>query len=193
MPIRLVAAGAALLLVLAACGGGAPATGGATGPADATAAAGTTAGPTATAGAATAAAIDLSKVDVCAIVPEATVEALTGETGFITDASSVGGASCFWAVPRAGVPQYLEVRISRRTKSLADYALNVNGVACPGVAVAGVGAEARGGVCTTPQRKIFLVAMDRGVAVEVIVNEPKGALTPDSLAEIARSVLNGLE
>jgi hypothetical protein len=196
-----LAATAVLVLALAACGssvasGPASTAAGPGGGAATTPPAGPATGAPATGAPATgSAAIDLSGVDACALVPEGTVEALTGETGFVTDDSASGSTSpsCFWAVPRPGIPQYLEVRISQRTKSLADYALNVNGVACPGATVAGVGAEAKGGVCTTPQRKVFLIAMDRGVAVEVIVNEPKSALDPAGLADVVNDVIASLE
>ena len=189
MPVRPVAAGAAVLLVLAACSGGPAASGpGATPPA------GTGAAPPATGPAATAAAIDLSQVDACALVDEGTVEALTGETGFAEDgSSSASSASCFWAVTRPGVPQYLEVQLFRRNQGLADYTLSPDGVACPGVAVAGVGAEAKGGVCIGAQKKVYLVAMDRGVAVQVVVNEPKGALTPGDLADAVNGAIAGLQ
>ena len=187
MTARLLGAATSLLLLLAlaACGGGPVASG----PAG-TAPAGTGGAPAATAPGATTAAIDLSGLDVCSLVDVSTVEALTGETGFDADDSS---GKCFWAVPRAGVPQYLEVDVSRRTESLADFSLNVNGVACPGTAVPGVGVEARGGVCTGDQTKVWLIAMDRGVAVQAIVNEPKGTLTPADLADAVNAVIAGLE
>lgn len=181
MSPRLVVAGSLLLLVLTACGGG-PA---ASGPA--------ASGPAASGPAATTAAIDLSQVDVCAIVSVATAEALTGETGFTTDGESTASqAKCFWGVPRPGVPQYLEVTIARRTASLQGYGRNINGVPCPGVAVSGVGAEAVGGVCVGAQTKVWLAAMDRGVLVEVTVNEPKSALTPTDLVAAANAIIAAL-
>jgi hypothetical protein len=180
MPPHAAAAGAALLLVLAACGG--------------PAASGSTAGPPAATGpAATGAAIDLSQVDVCAIVPEGTAEALTGETGFTADgSSSASRARCFWGVPRAGVPQYLEVEVSRRSASLAGYGISPNGVACPGITVPGVGAEAVGAVCSGDQTKVWLAAMDGGALIQVIVNEPMGPLTPADLADVVNGILAGL-
>jgi hypothetical protein len=171
-----------LALLVAGCGGAAPTTPqapGATSPAATT----TTASA--------AAAIDLSGLDACALVPEATVAALTGETGFRTDKTADAGSStCFWGV--VGAPQYLEVRIDRRTASLGDYSLNVNGAACPGTTIPGIGTEARGGVCVGAQTKVWLIAMDRGVSVQVIVNEPKGPLTPAGLVEAVKGVLAGI-
>lgn len=180
MSVRHAPAGALLLLVLTACGGG-PAASGPAATAPAT-------GP-----AATAAAIDLSQVDVCAVVPEGTAEALTGEPGFTADgSSSASRAHCFWGVPRPGVPQYLEVTLQAQTASLDGYGLSPNGVACPGVAVPGVGVEAVGGVCSGDQTKVWLAAMDRGVLVQVLVNEPKGALTPAGLADAVNGIITGL-
>lgn len=185
MPVRRVAA-AAMVLVLAGCGSGPAGTGpGATSPPGSTGAL-----PT---GSGTAAAIDLSQVDVCAIVPGGTAERLTGETGFTADgSSSASEADCFWAVPRVGVPQYLEVTVMRRTASLEGYGISPDGNACPGASVAVAGAEAVGAICRDEQTKVWLAAMDQGVMVQVIVNEPKGTLTPASLAAAASGILAGL-
>jgi len=190
MPPRLVAAGAPLLMVLAACGAGQPATGTApTAPASSAGVSPAAIGPTAP-----TAAVDLSQVDACAIVPVATVEAVTGETGFTADgSSSASGADCFWAVPRPGVPQYLEVGIARRTASLEGYGISPNGVACPGTTVPGLGIEAVGAVCSGEQTKVWLAAMDRGVLVQVLVNEPKGALAPADLADAVNRIIASLE
>lgn len=188
MPVRSVAA-TMLLLVLSACGGGSVASGPASTPGSG-AGATASAAPSAAAGTA-AAAIDLSGVDACSLVDQQTVEALTGETGFDTDQSSdPRSATCFWGLRG---PQYLEVKIDRRTASLEGYAISPNGVACPGTTVPGVGVEAVGGVCSGEQTKVWLAAMDRGVMVQVIVNEPKSALTPGDLADAANGVIAGLE
>lgn len=184
MPARLAASTVLLLLGLAACGGPA-----ASGPAT-TPPASTPAGT----GTETAVAVDLSQVDTCAIVPAGTAERLTGESGFTTDSSSsTSRAHCFWGVPRLGVPQYLEVEIARRTGSLQGYGISPDGVACPGATVAAVGAEAVGAVCSGAQTKVWLAAMDRGLFVQVLVNEPKGALSPADLAATVLAVLAGLE
>jgi hypothetical protein len=185
MPTRPVAAIAVLLVTLAGCTG-APA---ATGPAGTAGTTGSPASQTPTAGAT----IDLSKLDACALVATSVVEGLTGETGFTTDrTANASSSTCFWAVPRAGVPQYVEIQVNRRTASLGDYSLNVNGAACPGLPIPGVGAEARGGVCVGAQKKVWLIAMDQGVSVQVIVNEPKGELTPADLVAAVSGVLAGL-
>jgi hypothetical protein len=176
-------------LTLSACGG----------PTGSTPAGGTT-NPVATGAGATATAapidspsaeIDLSGLDACTLVDDATLTALTGETGFITDQRD--NTDCFWAVPRPGVPQYLEVQIFRRAEGLAGYSRTVNNIACPGTTVPGIGAEAVGGVCQTPANQVWLAAMDRGVVVQVVVNEPKGALTPADLADAVNAVIAGLE
>lgn len=185
-----LAAATTLLLSVAACSG-APAT--ANPPTDSSAnpAAGT---PAASAAATSgSSAIDLSGVDVCAIVPTATVEALTGESDFRTDDRTQRDlASCFWAVPKPGVPQYLEVTIQTRTKPLGDYVLTVNNIPCLGAAIPGVGTEARGGTCPESQNKVWLIVLDRGVSVQVVVNEPKGTLTPADLVEVVNTVFAGV-
>ncbi len=183
MRFRLVPA-FVLVLVLAACGGG-------TAPTAPPSTAGTGPGGTASAApAATGAAIDLSNVDVCAIVPEGTADLLTGETGFDADPSS-GGSRCFWGRP--GAPQYLEVEVGRARPSLEGYGITFNNVPCPGVPVPGVGTEAVGAVCTPDQTKVWLAAIDQGVFVQVLVNEPKGALTPADLATVVNAVVAGLD
>ena len=185
--------GAALvLLALSACGGGTATSG----PASTAGGGGGTPAPGATAGTAstplgTAAAIDFGALDACTLVDEATVTALTGATKFLIDKHSIGASStCFWGV--AGAPQYLEVTVSQRNRSLAGYALNVNGVTCPSTALTGMGIEAVGGVCTSPQKKIYVAGMDRGIAVEVQVNEPKTPMTPQDLAATAQKVFDAL-
>lgn len=141
------------------------------------------------AGATAGTTVDLSDVDVCALVPMAVVEGLTGETGFEPDLGQ--GQDCFWAVGRPGVPQYVEVRAFSRAGGLSGYSFSPGG-GCTSAPVAGIGSEAFGGTCTDPQRKVFLVAWDRGVAVQVLVNEPKGALTPADLGAVVGAVLAGI-
>lgn len=186
MRTRPIAAIAALFFALAACSGAPVATGPAGTAAGAT---GSPASQPATAGTA----VDLSKLDACTLVATSVVEDLTGETGFTTDRNaSASSTTCFWAIPRAGVPQYVDIQVNRRTASLGDYTLNVNGAACPALPIPGVGTEARGGVCVGAQKKVWLIAMDRGVSVQVIVNEPKGELTPADLAAAVNAVIAGL-
>jgi hypothetical protein len=190
MPVRPIAA-AALVLALAACSGSPTATSSSGTP---------TAAPIGSAGASaggspapagTPAAIDFDALDACTLVDEATVKALTGATEFRIDKhSDAGSSTCFWGV--AGAPQYLEVRVSRGRASLAGYALNVNGVRCPSAAITGLGIEAVGGVCTAPQKKVYVAGLDRGVEVDVVVNEPLGGLTPDALAATAKAIFDAL-
>ena len=190
MPVRRLGA-AALLLVLSACSGTPTAT---SNPGSTTSGPIPSAGPTsgaASAPAGTAAAVDFSALDACTLVDEATVKSLTGATEFLIDKHSDASSSkCFWGVK--GAPQYLEVTVSRRTKSLSGYGLNVNGVACPSTALPGFGMEVVGGVCVAPQTKVYVAALDRGIGVEVVVNEPKGGMTPDALAATAKAIFDAL-
>jgi hypothetical protein len=182
---------AVLVLALAACGGGAAATSSTTpGPAAATA------GPGATASAAPAgsagAAIDLSGLDACTLLDIAVVEALTGESGFDAQRSD-GGASgdkCFWGATRP-VPQYVEVTVSR-TKSLLGFNFDA-AAGCTEIPVTAAGVEAIGADCTSPQHKVYFQAWASGVQVQILVNEPKGALTPEDLANTAQTIFAGLQ
>ena len=192
MPLRSFAA-IALLLILAACSASPAETalpGATSGVPGASGAA--TGAPSATAGTSgTAPLVDLSGLKACGLVADSTVAALTGETGFRTDErADVRSASCFWAKP--GAPQYLEVKIDRRTSPLGDYTLKVNDVPCTVAAVPGIGSEARGGICPDSQNKVWLIVLDRGVSVQVIVNEPKGTLTPADLVAVINAVLAGV-
>lgn len=121
--------------------------------------------------------IDLTGVDVCSWLATADVQRLTGEsTEFETQPSSDG---CFWASTQPGVGAYVEITVSPRTVGLADYTF---GDDCEVSTVDDVGSEAKGAICTGgPQDKIHLAAVDRGVMVTVLVNDPNRSLTPDDL------------
>jgi hypothetical protein len=176
-----------LALTLSACGGG---------PTGSTHAGGATS-PVATGAATTASAapidspsaeIDLSSVDACKLLDDATLTALTGVTGFITDQRD--NTHCFWAIPRPGEPQYVEIHIDR-TASL--FLPTFPESTCTSAAVTVAGAEALGGTCSSPQKKVHLVVRNRGVSVTVLVNEPQVPLTPADLVETGQSILTGLE
>jgi hypothetical protein len=173
-----------LLLVLTACGGGTGAS--APPPTSASDPGGTPAGTAA----ASSAVVDLSGVDACTLLDEATVAGLTGESGFDTDQND--NTHCFWGVPRPGVPQYVDINLFARPTGLAGYNFDP-GTGCTLTPVAGAGTEAMGATCDNPQHKVHLLAWDRGVAVQILVNEPKGALTPADLAAAARAALEKLE
>jgi hypothetical protein len=188
---------AVLLMALVACGGGPSATSPATsGPGPATggpgaATAGT--GATASAAAGTAAtAIDLSALDACTLLDMSVVETLTGESGFDAQRSDGGpsGDKCFWGATRP-VPQYVEVTVSR-TNSLLPFNFDA-GAGCTETPVTVAGVQAAGADCTTPQHKVYFRAWASSVQVQVLVNEPKGALLPQDLAQIAQTIFDGLQ
>lgn len=140
---------------------------------------------------ATGVVVDLSGVDACALLDEPTVRALTGLTDVkLHAADQPQDTECFWGVTDPNVPQYVEISVLPRPDGLDAFTLTI-GEGCTIVAVAGVGAESSGGICTDPQ-KVYLFAWDRGVAVKVLVNEPKSALTPADLVATAAAVLEDL-
>ena len=120
-------------------------------------------------------------MDVCTLLDEQTVKEITGETevGFATDGSqSVNGGSCFWGATRAGVPAYVEITVGNSNGELLG--LKFQGQTCSESPVAGVGTAALGGTCPPPpQRKVYLVAIEPGVLLTVLVNEPKRPLDAD--------------
>ena len=185
MPARILAA-ASLVLAIAACSGGAPAT--AVTPTDVTGNPAAS-GPAATSGATSGAGatVDLSGLDVCNLIDEATVSALTGVSGFTT--SSRDNTHCFWAVPKPGVPQYLEVDVSARPNGIGDYDLSFPQNTCTSVPVSAADLQAKGGDCTGPQHKVYVIAWAQGVMVSVLVNEPPAGTTPAGLLEFADGVL----
>ena len=176
------------LLVVLSAYGGAPA---ATGPLPSVGAPvpNTSAAPTAS-GAASGGRVDLTGVDVCSFLDETGVQEITGAA--VPFETQGKGPTCFWAVPRPGVPQYVEVRVSAHAGGLSGYNFNP-GAGCTIAAVTGIGSEAKGATCPpNPQRKIHLVAWDRGVLLTVLVNEPARPLEPADLGAIANRVLQQL-
>lgn len=128
--------------------------------------------------------VDLSGLDVCSLLTEADVQALTG-TSFTFDGDASDG-QCFWGVP--GEPQYVEVSVFARPTGLTGYTFNP-GDGCEVAPVSAVGAEAIGAICDNPQHKVYLLAADRGVAVQALVNEPDGALDPQTLGEMVAAAI----
>jgi hypothetical protein len=134
----------------------------------------------------------LTGVDACSFLDEKGVQEITGATQPFTTGGGGGSRRCFWGVPRAGHPQYVEIEVSTWAGGLAGYNFSPfnSGTACAIVPVAGVGAEAKGATCPPdPQRKIHLIAWDRGVLLTVLVNEPIRPLAPAELGGIANRVL----
>lgn len=182
---------AVLVLALAACGGGAATTSPTTpGSAGATAGTSATASPAPVSSA--GAAIDLSGLDACTLLDVAAVEALTGESGFDAQRTDGGpsGDKCFWGATRP-VPQYVEVTVSR-TKSLLPFNFEA-AAGCTQIPVTAAGVEAVGADCTSPQHKVYLRAWASGVQVQVLVNEPKAAVSPQALADTAKAIVDGLQ
>lgn len=140
----------------------------------------------------TGAGVDLSGVDACALLDEATVRALTGLTDVeLRVVDQPQDTQCFWGVTDLDRPQWVEIDVLPRPDGLDPFTLTV-GEDCTLVPVAGVGAEASGGMCTDPTR-VYLFVWDRGVAVKVLVNEPTGSLRPADLAATALTVLRQLD
>lgn len=129
--------------------------------------------------------IDLTQVDWCALLDEGDVQAITGSTQEFDASSRPDG--CFWAVPKAGFPEYLEVT-GARSAGLDGFAFSPNGVACPASPVEGVGEAAKGGACNDPQKKVYLVAYQDGAQVMVLVNEPENPVAPSDLVSVAEGI-----
>jgi hypothetical protein len=183
--LRRTLAAAMLMLSIAACGG-APAT--AVTPTDRTASpAGS--GPAPTTSASSGAGIDLTGVQACSLIDDATVTAVTGQTGFLKDSRE--NTHCFWGVPRA--PQYLEIRLDRRPGGIGDYQMNFEASTCTSVPVSAAGFEAKGADCVGPQHKVYVLLWANGVMLSVLVNEPPAATTPASLIAIAQGVFASLQ
>jgi hypothetical protein len=130
--------------------------------------------------------VDLSELDVCSLLTEADVQALTGTSVSFADQGT--GDRCFWGATVPGEPQYVEVSVFARPTGLTGYTFNP-GDGCEVAPVSGVGAEAIGAICDNPQHKVHLLAADRGVAVQLLVNEPNGPLDPQTLGETVTAAL----
>ncbi len=137
--------------------------------------------------------IDLSALDVCSLLDEGGVRALTGtQLRFVGDDGGTSGSgerACFWGGP---FPQYVEIKVFRNNTGLSGFSYTP-APDCVIVPVAGVGTEASGGTCAGGQRKVYLLAWDPGVIVSVLVNEPNRPLEPDDLAGVARTILEEIE
>jgi hypothetical protein len=132
------------------------------------------------------AAVNPRDIDLCAVIDMAAVQALTGESErFVSQRS---GERCFWAVPKAGFPAYVEISLARQPGGLDALTYEVGD--CTVTPISDLGEEAEGGTCTAaPQQKVYVRAFDGELIATVLVNAPKRALTPDDIVATARSVL----
>jgi hypothetical protein len=134
-------------------------------------------------------AVDLSQLDACTLIDEETVRELTGTSlDFVTGQGD--HLECFWGatVPE---PPYVEIEVFPLPNGLSAY--NFNPTGCTTAPVAGVGTEAKGATCSNPQHKVYLLAWDRGVALQVLVNEPSRPLEPDDLAASVAAALEAIQ
>ncbi|HEU5326124.1 MAG TPA: FGLLP motif-containing membrane protein [Candidatus Limnocylindria bacterium] len=131
------------------------------------------------------------RVDACSLLEDSTVAELTGvATTYATDSRTGSSDShCFWGSTRPGEPGYVELSIVRQ-HSLSGYSF---GDGCDVTTVDDLGEEAAFVDCPPdPQKKISLLAYERGAIVILLVNEPAAGLTADDLATVVRSVLQQL-
>ncbi len=196
---RLAAAVLALTLLTAACGGSAAATGEGRQPSSVVTTAPTVAPSESTVTTTTKATdnttlapINLDGVEACTLLDAATVQSLSGTSGeFATDSFDSG--HCFWGSTSPGVPQYVELELSLRSEygglSFTDGCSEATAV----------GPEMRAGDISeffsceqSGQTKSYLVAFERGVQVELTVNEAPPHLTAEGLAQIAHWVFSQL-
>lgn len=134
--------------------------------------------------------LDLAGVDACSLLSLGDVQALTSEPSeFITDSgpSSPNEAGCFWAVPKAGFPAYVDLSASRSDGTFSP--IVVNDVECTATPVDMGGVPAEGSSCPGT---VFLRAFDRGVMVSLQVNEPNVSISPADLVQAVRSVFDQL-
>jgi hypothetical protein len=146
---------------------------------------------TSTAGAATPTApIDLSGLDVCALLDEQTLVGLAGASFDFRPAASpifASGGSCFWGVLYE--PTYVEISVFKRP-GLAGYNF-APGTDCQSAPVTAE-IEAVGGTCSSPQHKVYLSVADGGLAMTLLVNEPRRPLEPSDLTTTLRSALESV-
>lgn len=204
-PKQLVAAVVAVACLSAACGGNADAAGEARPASNVTTAApgttttqGATVAPTedttttTTTTTTTAAPIELEGVEACTLLDVATLQSLTGTSGgFSTDSYDSG--HCFWGSTAPGVPQYVELQLSLRPEYRG---LSFDEGCSEATAVS---PEMRAGDISeffsclqSGQTKSYLVAFERGVQVELKVNEAPPHTTAEGLAQVVHWVFSQL-
>jgi len=133
--------------------------------------------------------VDPAKVDVCALLDEATVQRLTGVSVPFDGRGSRG--SCFWAATRPGVGAYVEVKVFR-SKGLSATRSGL-AASCTTAPLDAMGEEAEVITCpagsATPQSKVQLRAYERGVMVTVLVNDADVSVAGTRLVSAAQSAL----
>jgi len=138
---------------------------------------------------ATGGTVNLRAIDVCSFLSTGAVRSLTGESErFIAQKRDQG---CFWAVPKAGFPAYVEILLARQPGGLD--ALTYRAGKCSVAPIEGLGEDAEGATCSpAPQKKVYVRAFDGEVIATVLVNAPKRALRPNDLVATVRAVLDRL-
>jgi hypothetical protein len=175
-----VPGGVLALVLLCACGTGSGEPGGP--PTSGEPTAGSTSSP-----------VDLTGVDACTLLDEATVQQVTGESvRFATRGLGMGNElRCFWGAAVPNVSAYPELPAARRSTGLSSCTFPAG---CMVIGVNGVGSEAKGATCPgDPHLKVWLVALDQGISVTVLVNEPGRALAPGDLAATLEAVVAKLQ
>lgn len=135
--------------------------------------------------------VDLASIDACSFFDAATIQQITGEAKrFVDEGRAEASLSkCFWGAAEPGVPAYVELSVSRYRGEIAA-GVNPN---CTVSAVDMDGVDAAGVTCPPdPQRKIYLLAGDRGIKVSLLVNQPAKPLTPEDLVPFVKSVVETL-
>jgi hypothetical protein len=137
--------------------------------------------------------VDLTSVDACTLLDEATVHQLTGESvRFSTDDLSWGSEiGCFWGAAVPNVSAYVELTVAPRSGGLSSYNFPAG---CEVSPVTGVGTEAKGAMCPgDPHLKVRLVVYEQGVFITLLVNDPNRPLDPDDMAATLETVLAELQ
>ena len=138
--------------------------------------------------------VDLSSVDACSLLTEATVQQITGESvDFTTDSSGDQGrsAGCFWGATQPGIGAYVEVTLNAQSQGIDTYRFGAD-LGCSEASIEGAGIPVEGGTCPGDQEKVYVAGYDRGVLVVVLVNDAQRPLTPDDLVETATGVVDQL-
>lgn len=130
--------------------------------------------------------VDLTGVDPCSLIDEATIQQITGESvGFTTQDTGDFPVGCFWGAVVPGVPAYVDLTIQQRPDGLSGYSLGIL-EECAVEPSDAVGDEARAVTCAD---SVHLLAAERRLLVQLTVDEPTGPITPDDLAPVVQGIL----
>lgn len=138
--------------------------------------------------------VDLSSVDACSLLSEATVQQVTGESVGFTTMPKGGGArsaGCFWGAVEPGIGAYIEVLLNAQAGGIDQYRFGAD-IGCSEAAIEGADFPLEGGTCPGAQEKVYVVGHDRGVLVQVLVNDANRPLTPGDLVATAKQVVDQL-